>query len=113
MNTKRNATGQTTPRASATPGPWHVSGNGYVVADVNATIVADVPSPDVYDPAGRKRDANARLIAAAPEMLALLREWAVFAGDDCQCFDDQAIADTNERCVPCRTSALLAKIDAR
>ena len=57
--------------------------------------------------------AHCPLHEAAADMLALLREWAEFAGDDCQCFEDSAIADLNERCVPCRTSALLAKIDAR
>lgn len=59
-----------------TPGPWtiegHPQGTGFRVADANKRSVAAFPStsrrPD------DERIANARLIAAAPELLAALKE---------------------------------------
>ncbi|MFN3858152.1 MAG: hypothetical protein ACK4RV_10400 [Caulobacter sp.] len=60
--------------AAHTPGPWEVAGNcvrtRYRMGDPdnNGTMVADV---GVFPP---EREANARLIAAAPELLAALRQ---------------------------------------
>lgn len=66
-----------------TPGPWEISESAYVCRQA---IVARTPEGDL-DPiaevmgSGKGQNlANARLIAAAPEMLAALRElipWAV------------------------------------
>jgi hypothetical protein len=59
---------------SYTPGPWTVSGRagygGHIVIDRNKRSVAAFPSSSrrPFD----ERDANARLIAACPEMLAEL-----------------------------------------
>ena len=53
-------------------------------------------------------EADARLIAAAPNMEALLQEWVArgFGGtDDCALGDD--------KCVLCRTKALLAELQAQ
>lgn len=52
------------------PGPWHI--DGYRVIDRNYNdVVALGPGAGRF---GTTDDANSRLIAAAPEMLALLRE---------------------------------------
>ena len=67
-----------------TPGPWYVkrqedldpSGNGYVWA------VKGKPESDkhyVQNPAYANSEANARLIAAAPDLLAALQEWTSMA----------------------------------
>ena len=67
-----------------TPGPWHysfesVDPNWAIVMDRSGGIVANVnheTGPDAISaPATRKmpKDANARLIAAAPDMLAALQ----------------------------------------
>jgi len=56
-----------------TPGPWEVAGHGnYVRSRSGGFAVAqseELPGQD-----GEERNANARLIAAAPEMLEALKE---------------------------------------
>lgn len=67
----------TATQAGYTEGPWRVG-------DAGATVFGPPngnPSPEIV--AGVKRKANARLIAAAPEMLAALKsaiEWAEYTG---------------------------------
>ena len=59
--------------AERTPGPWHIkAGYDWVIESQDGASVAGV-----YTPAGQRevRQANARFIAAAPEMLEEL-EWA-------------------------------------
>ena len=63
----------------ATPGPWHENVDGVVVADKSGPwreIIADVYSSPLD---ANNRKANAKLIAAAPdlyaELTALLREY--------------------------------------
>ena len=62
-----------------TPGPWHVT--GYHV-EARAGAIATVCDAGDDDTEG---DANARLISAAPELLAVLREivdpWDFHCGD--------------------------------
>ena len=64
------------------PGPWtlDVDITGWMFSDVNGWIVATIDDPDSYDagamPDNQTCEANARLIAAAPELLECLR-WAV------------------------------------
>jgi hypothetical protein len=71
---------KTTPQATHTPGPWHVGAQNdtlYVIAGKPPSLNNDYP---VHD-AGRvviakvypKDEANARLIAAAPELLSALK----------------------------------------
>lgn len=61
--------------ANHTPGPWHAGGNGTIIyandgwGVANATVFHWRQEPGTAE-------ANARLIAAAPELLAAL-EWAV------------------------------------
>jgi len=64
-------------RAAPTPGPWRAHA-GLVIADAPVPrVVAQTYSPESLarwpdDPA--ERDANTRLIAAAPDMAAALRD---------------------------------------
>ena len=102
----------TTPTAQHTPGPWQViSGNVYDAESKPApfTDTDGVHHPDsrsglialVYqDHEGRANGANARLIAAAPEMLALLRAIHEVRSDD------NPLYEACERIAP-----LLAKIE--
>lgn len=52
-----------------TPGPWIATSGGCVVG-ADSTLVVAVPRPKGTG-ATAKRDANARLIAAAPDLLAV------------------------------------------
>ena len=64
-----------------TPGPWKsfYEGSGdYLVLGADGSEVASLSRPDAHmmhtGPGSGINEANARLIAAAPEMLELLRE---------------------------------------
>ena len=55
-----------------TPGPWRINEYGQLLAGKNGIHLFHlVPSPGL----GFAQDANAYVIAAAPEMLALLEKW--------------------------------------
>jgi hypothetical protein len=56
-------------KTTHTPGPWTVSGS-HIVSSRTAVQLAQVYSPQGYDPKCEREQANARLIAAAPELLA-------------------------------------------
>jgi hypothetical protein len=62
--------------SSHTPGPWRDPGNGNVVGH-DGSLVTSVPRPKGKG-ATAKRDANAKLIADAPDLLALVvkLEWS-------------------------------------
>lgn len=84
-------------RPAHTPGPWSHAGQGAVVAEVDGhkrqvacvTGAAAMHGP-VDLPASQIRDANARLIAEAPEMLALLeRAVAGLSQGACLTCDDR------------------------
>ena len=60
-----------------TPGPWKIIKGDFVVAPDNGTV-AQVGTPTT--PA-REHEANARLIAAAPEMLEALRDMVLHEGE--------------------------------
>lgn len=67
------ASGQVT-TGDHTPGPWRVTANADVVlAKDEAIVIAWVSSPDSYEGGDAASMANARLIAAAPEMYAALK----------------------------------------
>ena len=56
-----------------TPGPWWRDDDGFIAAGANETYVT-VASPNCsHDIDIDEREANARLIAAAPEMLSYLQ----------------------------------------
>ena len=85
--------------AKHTPGPWHVADNGDDVRDAEERNVFLDVDRDEWP-------ANARLIAAAPELLAALLNMV-------ECFDDDRSFHT-----PARTRAIilacaaLAKVNA-
>src|SRR5690242_7581409 len=56
-----------------TPGPWRVSNaHGLCVAAAGVGVIADLDDELIAQP--QHAEANARLIAAAPELLACLKE---------------------------------------
>lgn len=68
-----------------TPGPWRITYSGHVCSENDLTLVAVAQH-------SRSIDANARLIAAAPELLEALRPFAetdltVLNGSDTFAFD--------------------------
>lgn len=65
-----------------TPGPWCLDDDGFVYGE--GFIVSDPHSSPDIDP--DEREANARLIAAAPELLAAL-QWF------CACMHDDSVDD--------------------
>ncbi len=98
--------------AQHTPGPWHVETWDYP----NATPRRSVPTVqtatdaitqlcELWPPDEREaeRDANARLIAAAPELLQTLRDLV----EAVKCMDYGSLDDTAER----NAKMLLARID--
>lgn len=68
-----------------TPGPWKYDGGPPIVLDSAGRIVANVITMDPLFPGALPVDANARLIAAAPELLeaALLLDSAETAHANC------------------------------
>lgn len=63
---------ETTPAGKATPGPWDTDGGrANVVYAADGTMVADVSSSGSGELDGDRRDANAKLIAASPCLLAV------------------------------------------
>lgn len=59
-----------------TPGPWRtVEGDSVVAIFAGDQPVADTSSRRYYEQFGATELANARLIAAAPELLALLKRY--------------------------------------
>lgn len=67
--------------AKHTPGPWHVVGNVPCIAsDIggdNPKVICRIELKDsgfVFEPDYEVRNANARLIAAAPDLLAVLKD---------------------------------------
>jgi hypothetical protein len=86
-----------------TPGPWKVIGknetqvcsgaiqgaSGYVVAQAYSSPSAKIPYKDLW----AECEANARLIAAAPDMLAALKAANSVINQYRQIADDEAVED--------------------
>jgi hypothetical protein len=99
-----------------TPGPWEISESAYVCRQA---IVARTPEGDL-DPiaevmgSGKGQNlANARLIAAAPDLIAALKsvEWVMGAGPRfcADCGRDRSVGHYKG----CRLAAALAKAEGR
>lgn len=71
-----------------TPGPWWSVGTGVLAGDKNdPQVIASTETGDVMNvEASEEQEANARLIAAAPELLAALLDCITYRG---------AVADRN------------------
>lgn len=95
-----------------TPGPWAVKSPTHFVDGLAHMVVSDNPQEGYWHVAelgvhnGRaESEANARLIAAAPEMLDILESVIAVYGDNC---GDGCIKG---ECCICRTRAIIAKAD--
>jgi len=78
-----------------TPGPWyHLNGDliGAIVRERNS-IIAELnieSGPQGTKPSANEREANARLIAAAPELLEALEYYVSLCGDTAHTVSDEA-----------------------
>ncbi len=69
------------------PGPWSVNGNSVqCLSHAKHHTIASVNFKSI-DP--RCREANARLISAAPEMLSALKDFVSMVGADWQCSTEE------------------------
>jgi len=74
-----------------TKGPWEIGYEGSHVADVSGIEVSAPCLPRMHRPDDDEREANARLVAAAPDLLDLLRAFL------CATFDSLG-ADVAREC---------------
>lgn len=107
-----------------TPGPWKVNDLGYVgtAESESGWTLISVPAAEIEAdghfiklPPDEEQKANARLIAAAPELLSTLQ--AASAQLDSACRDFAALVETSEACMStnalrARQGSLLAKLAA-
>lgn len=75
---------------SHTPGPWHVELGGFIYSKRKkvADIGENVGRLDRRISAEPERTANARLIAAAPELLEALEKCVSMLLDKCNCLEE-------------------------
>ncbi len=67
-----------------TPGPWRLTEDGHVVDSADCCIAIDgIAQPHGYVPPEDVSRANARLIAAAPELLAELKKAQCYCPGGC------------------------------
>lgn len=57
-----------------TPGPWHIESEPFNVWDANGLLIARAHSQLEQDDDWERGCANARLIAAAPDLLAVVKD---------------------------------------
>ena len=94
-------------RSGHTPGPWKIDD----ALDLPLAVIRDHEDGEGIAELGEytpENEANARLIAAAPQMLALLRrayQQGVF-------FINQSVEE-DENCLACEVAALITKIEGR
>ena len=83
---------------SRTPGPWRVTSGGQVTARFYNRHFGDVSPLSLYRSFVVRR-ANARLIAAAPDMLAVLEE--ILPDIECRCgeaYTGRGLHESNSLC---------------
>lgn len=90
--------------AQHTPGPWRVipATMSHFLIESAGAIVAEIPKTTTAPASFTECEANARLLAAAPEMLAALKElhaWAITVSDG-KAFNEEEL---------CVTRAAIAK----
>jgi hypothetical protein len=92
-----------------TPGPWHA--NGCCIEAPGDEGPRDVTIAVVH---GQRLDANARLIAAAPELLAALNGVLYWAECECESIErDTPLHDEAPMCEFCVAKAAIAKAEER
>ena len=95
-----------------TPGPWRVSGlvtKAFHVLNKGGYLIASVSRASAYPKAHIH---NARLNAAAPELMEALQDAISrlegFIGSDCEC--DNTHANNNTQCCLCGYRAILERM---
>lgn len=102
---------------SYTPGPWTANPSNCDFVDVEAPYEGDIVGIVATCPTGdygrNAAEANARLIAAAPDLLRLLGVWAA----ECRQYIDPSTGDPegDDILAPVllETDALIAKVEGR
>lgn len=90
--------------SGASPGPWRWS-HGWIEA--GDKMVCEMASAE-----GQEQEAaNARLIAAAPEMLDVIRRWAQETCWSRQYDGNPTCAEGRGACGPCQSRALIARLE--
>lgn len=95
------------------PGPWRWEWHADDRDDNDETdwrILRDADGKRLLSEILAVSDANARLIAAAPRLLAALREWSSYPCDTRSSMAMPSNACELMPCRPCRTRALLAEL---
>lgn len=99
-----------------TPGPWVAKWDGTGPGKPHWCVVANASEPypgaaDIARTYGidpyHTEEANARLMAAAPELLEMLRYFANFACEPIHSCDD----DPSKSCANCKAAAVIAKAE--
>ncbi len=88
-----------------TPGPWYVASlndNLYIINNMEIVSITKIPLSE-----NTREQADARLIAAAPCLLALVREIAT--DGQCSC-DDWIATPKGEKCWVCRAKAIIKRV---
>ena len=100
---------------SHTPGPW-INDASHPEWERNVIWANDVVVAHVVDDQHGNADANASLIAAAPEMLAALKIWMELETTSdglrpCYCGDPEVTP--HGKCYSCMADAAIAKAEGR
>lgn len=101
---------------SHTPGPWERGDGaangcaGYIYCDdaTGSAVASVVFSPDFIGRSDAETEANARLIAAAPELLEALKE-IVKACEECEADENMSIVDAFTQDMEDAARAAIAK----
>jgi len=101
---------------SYTPGPWHLSKHGEAVLVYNNTGIGECAVAKTIGTANTlsQRKSNARLIAAAPDLLEALQGLGAMPGGYCFCFNSirDSLKPDHEHTGECRAArAAIAKVE--
>lgn len=110
-----------TKTATHTPGPWEISCDGYgIIADNQKQITRikytnPVTSPSVGHITLQEAKANARLIAAAPELLSALKDLVAIQDVKEHDSGEEQLSNPHdsESCVLCTAREVIAKAEGR
>jgi hypothetical protein len=117
-------------RAKHTPGPWENKGEddecGFFIITAAGLLIAEVNSigpsqddPDGFPGCGGDPGANARLVAAAPDLLAALKRVLadcpyVYDADSCECGENgTGFDDAGKPCCHIRAARVIAQVEGR
>lgn len=92
-----------------TRGPWHLGCEGSHVADVSGVEVSAPDLPRMHRPDEEERAANARLIAAAPDLYKALKDWLEFVDG----YNPDRECDDGCECVGCFARSVIARVEGK